>query len=145
MTNRFGFTLEEAELCPGTVGVLIEDTPKLTTAHVRPFIWSILLYRGAVHSWEVVNALSAVCGVDNMRISDDYGDDEERTQAQICTDIALAEMVMENLLEYNEEKDIWVLRYSAPAVPAVIKAVAGVNGSMPKHFLLEMGRPGASY
>lgn len=143
MKRQFGFSIEEAEIAPGTVGVLMEDTPKLTTAHVRPFVWAILLYRGAVHSWEVVNALSAVCGVDNMRISDDYDLDEERNQAEICTDTVLAEMVLEGLLEYNEEKDIWVLRYSNTATPTVIKAVAGVNGSMPKHYILEMGKEGS--
>ena len=143
MKRQFGFSIEEAEIAPGTVGVLMEDTPKLTTAHVRPFVWAILLYRGAVHSWEVVNALSAVCGVDNMRISDDYDLDEERTQAEISVDTVLAEMVLEGLLEYNEDKDIWVLRYSPQATPTVIKAVAGVNGSMPKHYILEMGKEGS--
>ena len=140
MAPRFGFSIDEAEMAPGTVGVLVEDTPRLNTAHVRPFVWAILLYRGAVHSWEVVNALSAVCGVDNMRTPDDCDLDEERTHAEICTDEVLGEMVLEGLLEYSEEKDIWVLRYSAPSVPAVITAVAGVDGTMPKHYLLEMAR-----
>lgn len=128
--------LYEAELAPGTTGALIEDTPQLTTAHVRPFVWAVLLYRGAVHSWEVVNSLSAVCSVEDMKTHDE--DEDERTWAEVCVDTVLAEMTIEGLLEYSEDKDLWVLRYSPYAVPTVIKAVAGVNGRMPQHFLLEM-------
>jgi len=40
----------EAEMAPGTTGVLIDDTPKLTTATVRPFVWSILMFRTGVKS-----------------------------------------------------------------------------------------------
>ena len=136
----FGFQIEEAEECPGTTGLLIDNTPPLTVAHVRPFVWAILLYRGAVHSWEVVNALSAVCGLFDMKIADH--DEDDRTRSEICVDTVLAEMIIEGLLRYNEEKDIWVLEYDPGNVPTVIKAVSGVNGSMPKHFLLEMAQKG---
>ena len=137
MKRQFGFSIEEAEMCPGTVGaVLFDDQPRLTAAHVRPFVWAILLYRGAVHSWEVVNALSAVCSIEDMKEMDE--DEDERTWAEACTDEVLAEMLIEGLLDYNEAKDIWVLRYSNAAVPQVIKAVAGVDGQMPKHFVVEM-------
>ena len=128
----------QAEMAPGTTGALIEDTPKLTTATVRPFVWSILMFRTGVKSWEVVNALSAVCSVEDMKIHDE--DEEERTWAEICVDTVIAEMVIEGLLDYNDEEDMWVLRYSPQVLPTVIKAVAGVNGSMPQHFLLEMAQ-----
>lgn len=140
MKKQLGFSIEEAEMCPGTVGALIEDTPRITTAHIRPFVWSILLFRGAVHSWEVVNAVSAVCSVEDMKLWDE--EDDDRTWLEVCVDTVLAEMLIESLLDYNEEKDIWVLRYSDSAVPKVIKAVAGINGSMPQHFMLEMGQAG---
>ena len=126
----------EAEMAPGTTGALIDDTPKLTTATVRPFVWSILMFRTGVKSWEVVNALSAVCSVEDMKVHDE--DEEERTWAEICVDTVIAEMVIEGLLDYNDEEDMWVLRYSPQVLPTVIKAVAGVNGRMPQHFLLEM-------
>lgn len=138
MSHCFSFTIEESEICPGTVGFLIEDQPKLTTAHVRPFVWSILLFRGGVQSWEVVNALSSVCSVEDMKVNDE--EDDERTWAEICVDNVLGEMLIEGLLDYSQEKDVWVLRYSPKAVPVVIKAVSGINGSIPKHFTLEMSK-----
>ena len=138
MRRQFGFSIEESEVCPGSVGVLYEEQPKLTTAHVRPFVWSILLYRGAVNSWEVVNAVGAVCSTEDLKIYDD--DDYGRTWVEVCTDAVLAEMTAEGLLDYSDERDLWVLRYSTNAVPEVIKAVSGINGSLPKHFLLEMAQ-----
>ena len=134
------FSITEAELAPGTTGPVFDDTPKLTTAAVRPFVWAILMFRTGVHSWEVVNALSAVCSVEDMKIWEHADDDDERTWAEVCAETVLAEMTAEGLLDYNEEKDVWVLRYSRAVVPTVIKAVAGVNGRMPQHFLAEMGQ-----
>ena len=40
-------TEKEALMAPGTVGLLWDETPGLTVAHVRPFVWAILMYRGA--------------------------------------------------------------------------------------------------
>lgn len=136
--STFGFQIEEAEICPGTTGPLFDETPRLTTAVVRPYVWAILMHRTAVRSSEVVNALSAVCSLDDMRIEDE--DEDARTWAEICVDTVLAEMVVEGLLEYNDDEDLWVLRYSRSAVPTVIKAVSGVNGRMPSHFLFEMAQ-----
>lgn len=136
--NNFGFQISEAEICPGTTGPIFDEIPRLTTAVVRPYVWAVLMHRAAVRSFEVVNALSAVCSVDDMRVDDE--DEDERTWVEICVDTVLAEMVIEGLLEFNEEADMWVLRYSRSAVPTVIKAVSGVNGSMPNHFLLEMAQ-----
>lgn len=130
--------LEEAEICPGTTGPIFDETPRLTAATVRPYIWAILMHRTGVRSYEVVNALSAVCSLEDMRI--DNEDEDDRTWAEICVDTVLAEMVIEGLLDYNDTEDLWVLRYSPAAVPTVIKAVAGVNGRMPAHFLLEMAQ-----
>lgn len=140
MKRMLGFTIEDAEICPGTTGVLIEEQPRLTHAHVRPFVWAVLLYRGAVHSWEVVNALSAVCSIEDMKISDDNDDDDDRTWAEIVVNEVLGEMVVEGLLEYSDDKDIWVLRYNSKNLPTVLTAVSGIDGRMPQHFLLEMGR-----
>lgn len=134
-----GFQVKGSEDCPGTTGLLVDNTPRLTVANVRPFVWAILLFRGAVHSWEVVNALSAICSATDMKISDD-DDDDDRTTAEICVDTVLAEMIIEGLLRYNEKKDVWVLVYSPNNVSTVIKAVAGVNGTMPQHFLLDMAQ-----
>ena len=131
-----------AEVAPGTTGALFDDTPRLTTAAVRPFVWAILMFRTGVHSWEVVNALSAVCSAEDMKAESEDLDDD-RTAAEILVDQVLGEMTAEGLLDYNDEKDIWVLRYSNHAVPVVITAVAGVNGRMPQHFLFEMEKANA--
>ena len=140
--SQFGFSIHESEIAPGTTGAMIEDQPKITTAHVRPFVWAILMFRTGVSCWEVINALSAVCSTEDTKI-DDY-DDDARTWLEICVEEVLAEMTIEGLLRYNEEKDVWVLAYSAKNVPTVIKAVSGVNGSMPNHFLLEMAQEARS-
>ena len=134
------FTLEEAEMAPGTTGAVFDETPRLTTAVVRPFVWAVLMFRTAIKSHEVVHALSAVCSTEDLKI-DDY-DEDGRTWAEICVDEVLGEMTSEGLLRYNSEKDFWVLRYSPVNVPTVIKAVAGVNGRMPSHFQLEMAQEG---
>lgn len=131
-----------AAVAPGTTGALFDDTPRLTTAAVRPFVWAILMFRTGVHSWEVVNALSAVCSTEDMKAESENLDDD-RTAAEILVDQVLGEMTAEGLLDYNDEKDIWVLRYSHQAVPVVITAVAGVNGRMPQHFLFEMEKANA--
>ena len=47
--SQFGFRVEEAEVAPGTLGLLYDETPELNFSDVRPFVWAILLYRGAVN------------------------------------------------------------------------------------------------
>lgn len=138
----FGFnwdsTIESAELAPGTVGLLYDETPQLTHATVRPFVWSVLLARGAVRPSEVLACVTPICSSEDLKggFSEDVEDD--RNRAEWLIDEILGDMTAARLLEYSEEKDVWVLRYSARALPEVIKAVAGVNGRMPQHFLLEM-------
>ena len=60
--KQFGFRIEEVEVAPGTLGLLYDETPELTTADIRPFIWAILLYRGAVKKHEAVGAVTPLCG-----------------------------------------------------------------------------------
>ena len=57
----FGFNIEEAEVAPGTLGLLYDSTPQLTTADVKPFVWAILLFRGAVVKSEVIGAITPIC------------------------------------------------------------------------------------
>ena len=47
-------------------------------------------------------------------------------------------MTASNMLEYNQSKDIWTLRRGENDrnLPRVITAVAGVDGSLPKHFII---------
>lgn len=133
---------EESLIAPGTTGILFDETPKLTTASVRPFVWAILLYRGAVHSWEVVNAISAVCNQEDLKVAnfDEADEGEEHSWVEVCVNTVLAEMLVEGLLRYNERDDLWVLRVgeNRKNVPTVIAAVSTLNAEMPKHFLLDM-------
>lgn len=134
----------EAEMCPGITGLLIDETPPLSTAHVRPFVWAVLLYRGATTVHEVIHAVSAICSTEDLKIAnwDDADEDETRSWAEVCVEEVLGEMIAEGLCRYNEEKDLWVLDVGANKrnVPAVIAAVSTLNARMPKHFLLDMER-----
>jgi len=80
--SNFGFRIEEAEVAPGTLGLLYDETPQLTTAHIRPFIWAILLYRGAVKSHEIVGAVTPICGHSELYAgwSDDLDLTDNRTR-----------------------------------------------------------------
>ena len=134
----------EAEMCPGTTGLLIDETPPLSTAHVRPFVWAVLLYRGATTVHEVVHAVSAICSTEDLKIAnwEDADEEDNRSWAEYCVESVLGEMVAEGLCRYNYDKDIWVLDVGANKrnVPTVIAAVSTLNARMPKHFLLDMDR-----
>lgn len=139
----FGFnwenTLEEAEIAPGTVGLLIDETPPLTHADIRPFIWSVALARGAVKPSEILGCVTLICGVEDLKsgFCDEVEDD--RSRAEWLIDEIIGDMTASGLLEYNEEKDHWTLHRgdNDRNLPAIIKAVAGVGGSLPKHLILE--------
>lgn len=132
----------EAEMAPGTTGLLIDETPPLSTAHVRPFVWAVLLYRGAATVHEVVHAVSAICSTEDLKIAnwDEADEEDDRSWAEYCVESVLGEMVAEGLCRYNWDKDIWVLDVGANKrnVPTVIAAVSTLNARMPQHFLLDM-------
>ena len=136
--SNFGFRIDEAEIAPGTVGVFFDDTPQLTHATVRPFVWSILMARGAVRPSEILACLTPICSLEDLKSGFSEEIEDNRNRAEWLIDEVLGDWTAARLLEYNEDKDIWTLRYSAKALPEVIKAVAGVTGRMPQHFLLEM-------
>lgn len=135
--------LTESEDCPGTVGLLWDETPPLTQAHVRPFIWSILLYRGAVRPYEVVGALTTVCSVEDLKegawdpLEGDYSNQSRAEQLVLEV---LGELVYEGLCRYNEEKDIWVLSLgeNRENLPKIIALVCDLNGAMPDHILSDL-------
>lgn len=137
--KQFGFRIEEAEVAPGTLGLLYDETPELTTADVRPFVWAILLYRGAVKSHEVVGAVTPLCAHSELYSgwSDDLDVDDNRTRLQWLVDEVLGDMTASGLLRYSTKGDLWVLNSNDKHLPDVIKAVAGINGSLPQHYILE--------
>ena len=80
--STFGFQIEEAEVAPGTLGLLYDDTPALTTADIRPFVWAVLLFRGAVKRHEVVGAITPMCAHSELYsgFSDFLGEEDDRTR-----------------------------------------------------------------
>ena len=67
--NQFGFRIEEAEIAPGTLGLLYDSIPQLTTADVKPFVWAILLFRKAVRKSEVVGSITSVCATASFTVA----------------------------------------------------------------------------
>ncbi len=135
----FGFQIEEAEIAPGTLGLLYDETPTMTTADVRPFVWAILLYRGAVRTSEVVGAVTPLCGHSELYSgwSEDLDLEDSRTRLEWLVQEVLGDMTAEGLLRFSTKGDFWVLNSSDKFLPTVIKAVAGINGSLPAHYVLE--------
>ena len=137
--SQFGFRIEEAEVAPGTLGLLYDETPELTTADIRPFIWAILLYRGAVKKHEAVGAVTPLCGHSELYsgFSDDLDPEDDRTRLERLVDEVLGDWTACGRLRYSTKGDLWVLNSSDRHLPEVIKVVAGTNGSLPQHYILE--------
>lgn len=132
-------TIEEAEVAPGVLGLLYDDTPQLTTADVRPFVWAVLLFRGAVKRHEVVGAIAPLCAHSELYsgFSDFLDDEDDRTRLEWLVDEVLGDMVASGLLRYSMKADLWCLNSSDKHLPEVIKAVAGINGSLPHSYIAE--------
>ena len=136
------FSIEEAELAPGTLGLLFDETPRLTTADVRPFVWAILLYRGAVRAHEVVGALTPICAHAELYSGWSEDLDDDRTRLEFLVDEVLGDMTAQAILRYSSKADLWVLEAGEDKrhLPTIIKAVAGIDGSLPKHLIMELER-----
>jgi hypothetical protein len=134
------FSIEEAELAPGTLGLLMDETPRLTTADVKPFVWAILLYRGAVRAHEVVGALTPICAHAELYSGWSEDLDDDRTRLEWLVDEVLGEMTAQGILRYSSRADLWVLEAGENKrhLPTIIKAVAGIDGSLPKHLIMSM-------
>jgi hypothetical protein len=135
--------IDESEMAPGYCGLLFDETPLLTQAHVRSFVWPILLYRGAVRPHEVVAAVTSVCSTEDLKtgawdaLEGDYSD---RSRVEILVDEVLGEMINEGICRYNEERDIWVLNLgeNKENLPKIIGIVCSLDGAMPHHLLADM-------
>ena len=135
---------EESLMCPGTVGLLIDETPRLSVASIRPLVWGALLNRGATRPSEVVALASVLCSPEDLKVAnwEDADEEEDRTWAEVCAEEALGDMLAKGLCRYNHEQDLWVLDVGENDrnVPKVISVVASLDAEMPKHFLLDMSR-----
>ena len=133
------FSIEEAEVAPGTLGLLFDETPRLTLADVRPFIWAILLYRGAIRTNEAVGAITPLCAHAELYSgwSEDLDLEDNRTRLEWLVQEVLGDMTAKGLLRFSTKGDLWVLNSSDKFLPEVIKAVAGIDGSLPTHYVFE--------
>ena len=130
----------------GSVGPFIDDLPLLTHARIKPYIIATLLHRGAVRFGEIASALTPHCteidlkvgmwdGVENYEIGD-------RSRLEYLIEEVLGEMVSQQILRYNEERDLWVLSLgdNRQNLPKIINWVAALGGQLPQHLLLDMSR-----
>lgn len=129
------------DIAPSSVGALVDDTPLLTAAHVRPYVIAILLHRGAVRSSEIIASLVPNCNTSDLKIGEWDPLDEEwcdSTRAEKLVDEVLGEFVSEGVVRYNESLDLWVL--TANDISRVISWVAALGARMPQHVLLDLSR-----
>lgn len=119
----------------GSVGLLYDDIPLSTFADVKPFIWATLLFRGGVRPDEVIYSMLHLCNS-----SERYTDWEDCPQdycnvprIQWLVEQTIGQMTAAGILLYDQEKDLWELNLGEndKNLPTIIKAVAGVDGSLP--------------
>ena len=134
-------SIKYLDLPPGSVGAFIDDTPMLSSAHVRPFVVAILLHRGAVRYNEVISSLVPHCCTDDLKVGgwdpldNDYCDG---TRLEKLVDEVLGEFTAEGIVRYNEEQDLWVL--TSKDIPKIISWVTALGARMPQHLLMEMSK-----
>lgn len=134
--------LQRRTMLPGGVGPFIDENPLLTHAHIRPYIIAILLHRGAVSFAEVLTAITPHCAQIDIKPGA-YGElddcDPDKSRLELLTEEVLGEMVSEQILRYNEEKDLWVLSMGQNKVnlTKVIGWVSTVGGQIPHHLLID--------
>ncbi len=135
--------MHEDEMAPGFCGLLFDDTPLLTQAHVRSFVWPILLYRGAVRPSEVIGAIAQVCSTEDLKtgawdpLLGDYG---ERSRVELLVDEVMGELISDGTCRYNADLDIWVLTLGKNRVNVhkVINVVTALDGALPHHLLADL-------
>jgi hypothetical protein len=126
---------DEAEMAPGTTGLLWDETPPLNTAIVRPYVWAVLMHRGACRPSEVEAAIAQTCSVEDLKVGFYDDGDEDLTRVEYLVGQVMAEFIIEGLCRYNEEKDMWVL--TANNVTKLINVATAVDGQLPRHVLQE--------
>lgn len=112
---------------------LFNETPRINSARVRPFVYSILLLRGAVRAGEVVDSISCHAHPDDLHEWDDATGLERTVEA------TLEDFVSKQILRQRAD-GLFVLSSEPVAVRAAISAVATLDASLPDHLLAEMGR-----
>lgn len=129
------------EVTCGGCGLLMDETPLLTAASIKPYVVAILLHRGAVRRGEVLASLVPHCADEDIKIGawdsidEDYCDS---TRAEKLVDEVLGEFVLEGILRYNEQQDLWVL--TGGQISTIISWVTSLGARLPQHLSLELSR-----
>lgn len=133
---------ERESMLPSAVGPFVDENPLLTHAHVRPYIIAILLHRGAVSFSEILTALTPHCAQIDLKVGA-YGElddcDPDKSRLELITEEVLGEMVSEQILRYNEEKDIWVLSIgeNQKNLTTIISWTSTLGGQVPHHLFVD--------
>lgn len=121
----------------GCIGsVWIDETPRLDQSRIRPFIVSMLLFRGAVRPEEIVHMLSAVCNREDLiegawdPFDQDYS---EGSRLEKLVLESLGEMTSRGILRYNDSRGIWVLTGSD--ISQIIYWCAALSARLPHHLI----------
>ena len=109
-------------------------TPKLNPARVRPFIYAILLMRGAVRSEEVLSSIAVHAHPDDIRSWD-----SEATQAELVVSHAIYGLVKKNILR-DRGDGLFVLSNSPEAIRTAISITSALDAQLPDHLLQEVGQ-----
>ena len=126
----------------GMVGALnlFEESPRLNPARVRPFVWAILLLRGAVRPSEVVASIAPHANEEDLRSWD-----EDMTELESCVWQTLQKMVKDGDLRVSEKsEELFVLDSTHSAARKAISATSTLDAQLPDHMLAEMAGPALS-
>lgn len=129
------------DLPAGSVGALIDDVPLLTSAHVRPYVVASLLHRGAVKHCEIIASLVPHATHADLIVGgwDPFDEDYcEGSRLEKLVDEVLAEFLIEGLVRYNEDKELWVL--TSQNLSRIISWAAALGSKLPEHLLSDMSR-----
>ena len=122
----------------GMVGVLnsYDESPVATQARVRPFVWSILLFRGAVRPHEVISSIAPHSNPDDLRCQD-----TDTTPLEDAVHSTLRVMAEHGILRLSDKHtDLYVLDSSSAAARKAISVTSTLDAQLPDHMLAEMGR-----
>ncbi len=123
---------EIQEEAPGYTGPLFDETPRVTAARTRPFIWALLLLSAAVRTYEVVCAMTCHVHGDDVRVGDDpLG----RTPLEAVVEEVIGELVDDGLLRPRGD-GLFVLNASAKT--RAITTACALNAQLPDHLLSDI-------
>lgn len=119
----------------GMVGtVMFDESPRMNPARVRPFVFAILLLRGAVRAEEVIASLSCHAHPDDLRAWD-----SEATQLELVVAHTLAGLIKRRILR-DRGDGLFVLSSTPEACRNAISITAALDAQLPDHLLQEVGR-----